>query len=85
MLVWCLLLPPVGEGKAPDLLAVMKAMAREKVDQGVDWDGLKDLLEEQPRCFVLRPAAWGVPPVRGEDGRVVELYPREQTSCIMVD
>lgn len=85
MLVWCLLLPPVGEGKAPDLLAVMKAMAREKVDQGVDWDGLKDLLEEQPRCFVLWPAAWGVPPVRGEDGRVVELYPREQTSCIMVD
>ncbi|MCI5690124.1 MAG: FapA family protein [Clostridiales bacterium] len=85
MLVWCLLLPPVGAGKAPDLLAVMKAMAREKVDQGVDWDGLKDLLGEPPRCFVLLPIAWGTPPVCGEDGRVVELYPREQTSCAMVD
>ena len=85
MLVWCLLLPPVSQGKPVDLLTVMKAMAKQKVDQGLDWPGIKELLGDPSRCFVLRPVAWGIPATRGEQGRVVDLYPRTQVSCTLVD
>ncbi len=85
MMAWCLIFPPVSQGKPVDLLTVMKAMAKQKVDQGLDWPGIKELLGDPSRCFVLLPVAWGIPATRGEQGRVVDLYPRTQVSCTLVD
>lgn len=85
MAAWLLFLPPVGGGSPLTGEQLEQALARRGVIYGVD----KHLLEQLPtmpqRYFRLFHIADGAPPVPGEDGSIVDHYPRTPQSDLSVD
>lgn len=80
MLVWMVLLPPVGGGKPADLVAVSQQLYRWQVSEGIDWAGITAVLEDPMPYFRASTIAWGRPAIRGEDGRVEDCYPRTESA-----
>lgn len=82
---WLLAYPPVGGGKELEREDLTQAMGREQVSYGID-EGLLDALpQKRDRYFRLFPAARGVLPEHGEDGRVEDLFPRTVERRFAVD
>lgn len=78
MLAWMVLLPPVGRGRPVNMLRLAQELSSRQVSEGIDWAGVESFLGLEPRYFQPRAIAWGVPAQRGEDGRVVDFYPRTE-------
>lgn len=76
MTAWLFFLPPVGGGKNLTLLQLLQLLAKHGVSNGLDLPLLKRLPAFEARYFRLFPVARGTVPVSGEDGRVIDRYPR---------
>ena len=85
MSAWVLILPPIGEGANINSDMLEQALAKQKVTFGLDTDLLSDIPSLPNRYFHLFLIAQGLPPVRGKDGNVVELFPRVVTQELTAD
>ncbi len=84
MVAWLLLLPPIGQGKPVEMLHLMKLLSEEKVDSGIEWDLVKEMVN-QGQYFQLLPVAWGKQPERGADGWIEDYYARDQEPNMEVE
>lgn len=82
---WVLIYPPVGDGREVEWSDLDRALAEQEVRRGVD-EALLDALPQDPeRYFKLFPVARGIPPINGQDGRVVDLFPRTEERKLTID
>lgn len=77
MLAWLMLFPPLGNGKQLTSSQILQNLINQGVTYGIDYDFLYSLSTQQNRYFCLYAVACGKSPVEAQDGRVVELYPRD--------
>lgn len=77
MLAWLMLFPPLGNGKQLTSSQILQSLIKQGVTFGIDYDFLYSLSARQNRHFCLYAVACGKAPVEAQDGRVVELYPRD--------
>lgn len=77
MLAWLMLFPPLGNGKQLTSSQILQSLINQGVTYGIDYDFLYSLSTRQNRYFCLYAVACGKSPVEAQDGRVVELYPRD--------
>ncbi len=75
MAAWAFLFPPAGNGKPLRPAQVDMALQEYSVSAGISREALDGLIQEQP-YFKLVPIAYGIPPVDGRDGAVVEKFSR---------
>lgn len=75
MAAWAFIFPPTGNGKPLRPAQVDMAMQEYSISAGICQEALDELIREQP-YFKLVPIAYGVPPVDGKDGYVVEKFSR---------
>ena len=85
MAAWLLFLPPVGNGAALTTEQLEQALARRGVIYGVDKHLLEQLPTQPQRYFRLFRIAGGALPVPGEDGSIVDHYPRTVQADLPVD
>ncbi len=85
MSAWLLIYPPVGQGKEVDEEMLKQALKEKGICYGLDEELLAAIPKEEGRYFHLYLIAQGVPPVRGQDGYVVDLFPRTITHEFTVD
>lgn len=85
MAAWLLFLPPVGNGAALTTEQLEQALARRGVIYGVDKHLLEQLPTQPQRYFRLFRIAGGALPVPGEDGSIVDHYPRTVRADLPVD
>ena len=76
MAAWLFLFPPSDAETALTFDCVAAAMQSGNINAGIDSTAVTEMFEQR-RYFELFPIARGTPPVQGEDGRIIELYPRE--------
>ena len=82
---WIVAYPPTGEGQELTRSLLDKALAEANVVFGLD-QALLDRLPSQPdRYFHLLLAARGVAPADGEDGRIVDCFPRKSERKFVVN
>lgn len=82
---WLLVYPPVGDGRQVERSDLDKALAEQEVCRGVNEELLNALPQDSERYFKLFPAARGTPPINGQDGRVVDLFPRTEERKLTID
>ena len=82
MHAYACLLPPEGNGSGLTLEELLEEMHYEGINYGI----LEDKLQQELSCgyFRIFPAARGMPPQAGEDGRVAELFQRHRSMCLEV-
>lgn len=85
MIAWLLLLPPIGQGKPVEMLHLMKRLSEEKVGSAIEWDLVKEMVNQGQHWFQLMPVAWGKQPERGADGWIEDYYAREQEPNINME
>lgn len=76
MTAWLMVFPPVGNGEEITQDMLKDVLNKEGIVFGIDEELISCLPEKEDRYFRLFLAARGKPAVQGEDGYVVELYPR---------
>lgn len=84
MVAWVFLFPPSDAAEELPIELIGKAMQENGITTGVDSTAVTRLFQEKP-YFKLIPIAFGTPMVPGEDGKIVERYPRELPLEIKVD
>lgn len=82
---WLLIYPPVGDGRQMEWSDLDRALAEQEVRCGIDEDLLNALPQDPERYFKLFPVARGIPPINGQDGRVVDLFPRTEERKLTID
>lgn len=85
MMAWVCLLPPVGQGNTLTIPQLCKQLLSKGVAHGFNWPLLRSLPESSQRYFQLFPAACGTPPATGENGYIVDHYPRSINGDVDVD
>lgn len=85
MVAWLLLLPAVGEGKQLSASQIHQALMRRGVTYGICWNTICEMSECPQRNFHIFTIACGKMPVRGQDGAVVDRYPRVLEANLKVD
>lgn len=85
MMAWICLLPPVGDGARLTTPQLCKLILSKGVCHGLNWPLLRTLPESSQRYFELFPVACGTPPVIGQDGYIVDRYPRSISEDIEID
>lgn len=84
MAAWVMLLPPWGlEGKIPENL-VESALQTNGIVYGIDTERLAQL-KEKPVYLTPVPVAFGTPVVPGQNGKIIEHFPRQLPKKISVD
>ena len=76
MVAWLFLFPPTGGGKPASLDRLEHSVCEAGVLFGIDHERLQQLADS-PEYFQLSVVAYGLAPIPGDDGRIVELVPRE--------
>lgn len=84
MAAWCFLYPPIGGGEGQDLEDFGKTMQASHITSGIDAQAVTELLSRR-RYFELRLIAIGTPVVEGEDGSILERYPRQRPQSVQMD
>lgn len=84
MMAWLFLFPPMGGGGTANKNDAMAALRKAGITTGID-EELVDQYVQETQYFQLLAVAWGTPTQEGEDGRVVEHYPRECARTPVVD
>ena len=77
MAAWILLLPPVGAGRENNTLQLLQLLAGCKISSGIDLELVRQLPSRPDRYFRIFPIAAGTLPAAGEDGRIIDRYPRK--------
>ena len=85
MAAWLLLLPPVGQGTELSTPQLCKVLVAHGVVHGIDWGLLRRLSACPQRYFQLFLIARGMPPAPGQDGRVIDRYPRFRNEDVQVE
>lgn len=85
MMAWMCLLPPVGDGAGLTTPQLCKLMVFKGVCHGFNWPLLRTLPENSQRYFQLFPVACGTPPIMGQDGYVIDRYPRSISEDVEID
>lgn len=85
MMAWLFLFPPMAQGKELTFPQLCRALANHGITRGVNWPLLRQLPTQPQRYFQLLPIARGTPPLPGEDGRILDWYPRSPKEDIQVD
>jgi len=84
VVAWLLLIPPSDPEDLIDREAIEAALQENRVVNGVDKDAVDYVVKEHP-YFTLIPVACGTPVQEGENGRVVEHYPRQLSKAVKLD
>lgn len=82
MAAWLLLFPPTEHGRNLTMLQLLQQLARAGITGGIDLPLVKQLPAPPQRYFQLFPVAKGLAPTRGEDGRIVDRYPRDSKTPV---
>nr|WP_300127774.1 FapA family protein [uncultured Butyricicoccus sp.] len=77
MMAWVLLFPALGTGKQLTGSYILRELINQGVTFGIDYNFLYSLHTQEKFDFCLFPVAYGKLPVSGQNGRIVELYPRD--------
>lgn len=85
MAAWLLPLPPVGQGAELSTPQLCKILIEHGVVHGIDWGLLRRLSACPQRYFQLFLIARGTPPTPGQDGRVIDRYPRFRSEDVQVE
>lgn len=82
---WILAYPPSGGGKHLDRETLTGALAKHKITFGIN-EALLDAIPKDPKpYFKLYPIARGQSPVPGEDGQILDQFPRTQDRQMVAD
>lgn len=84
MVAWVFLLPPSSPEGEFRVETIGKAMQTGGITTGIDSTAIARIFQERP-YFQLIPVALGTPAVQGEDGKIIEHYPREVTREVKID
>ena len=84
VVAWMLLIPPSNPDDLLPIEAIREVLAENKIIRGIDSDAIKYIAQEHP-YFTLIPVACGKPVKEGENGRVVEHYPRQLNKSVKLD
>lgn len=84
MVAWLMLFPPSDPSDVLDKAAIEAALLEQKVTTGIDASVIDYMAEMRP-YFALIPCACGTPVQEGEDGRVIEHYPRQLNKSVKLD
>lgn len=84
VVAWMLLIPPSDPNDLLPIEAIREALAENKVIHGIDNDTIEYISKEHP-YFTLIPVACGTPVQEGENGRVIEHYPRQLNKSVKLD
>ncbi|MCI8638357.1 MAG: DUF342 domain-containing protein [Coprococcus sp.] len=82
---WILVYPPVGKGKEIDIDILRETAVRRGITYGIEKSALESIPTNPNRYFYLIPIAEGTPAVPGQDGYVVDKFPRSKQKEIRVD
>ncbi len=82
---WLLALPPVEQGEGLSEQMLQHALADQGVRWGVDTQLLQHLSQAEDRYFTLHLIATGKPAVNGENGKVVDCFPRSTQQLLEPD
>lgn len=84
VVAWMLLIPPSDPDDLLPVEAIREVLAENNIIRGIDGDTIKYIADEHP-YFTLIPVACGVPVQEGENGRVIEHYPRQLNKSVKLD
>lgn len=84
VVAWILLIPPSNPEDLMTAESIRAALKENDVTYGIDNATLEYLIAEHP-YFTLLPIACGVPVQEGENGRVIEHYPRQLNKSVKLD
>ena len=84
MVAWIMLFPPSDPAETLDMTSLATALQENKVTTGIDSTVISYLYQQRP-YFELIPCACGTPVQEGEDGRVIEHYPRQLNKSVKLD
>lgn len=84
IVAWLLLIPPSDPEDLMSREAIVAALMENSVVNGVDSATLDYVAQEHP-YFTLIPVACGTPIQDGENGRVIEHYPRQLNKSVKLD
>lgn len=73
---WLMLFPPRGTGHALTVPQLQHALIQRGIIFGIDQSTLRQLPEKSDRFFQLFPIACGTLPIKGEDGQIIDYFPR---------
>lgn len=82
---WLLIYPPVGDGREVEASDLDRALAEQEVCWGADGELMNAVPQDPERYFRLIRVARGTAAVNGTDGRVVDLFPREEERKLTID
>lgn len=82
---WVLVLPPMEGGEALSEQMLQRALADRGVRWGLNTQLLQHLCQAEDRYFTLYLAAVGKPAVNGENGKVVDHFPRSTQQLLQPD
>lgn len=84
VVAWLLLIPPSDPEDLINREAVEAVLLENKVTNGVDSAAVDYIVGEHP-YFTLIPVACGTPVQEGENGRVIEHFPRQLSKSVKLD
>lgn len=84
IVAWILLIPPSNPEDLMTAESIRAALKENGVTHGIDQATMDYLTAEHP-YFTLLPVACGVPVQEGQNGRVVEHYPRQLNKSVKLD
>jgi hypothetical protein len=82
---WIIVLPPIGEGQEVSRDLLFQAMLDQGVTYGVDEHLVERLPVHDRKYFHLFPFAQGKPAFDGENGNIVDYFPRSIVHTLDVD
>lgn len=82
---WLFLFPAVGQGRELSNNQIQQMLLRSNVTAGICWKTLRQLHELPNRHFRMIPIALGKAQVPGQDGRIVDHYPRSIDADVQVE
>ena len=82
---WIIVLPPIGEGQEVSRDLLFQAMLDQGVTYGVDEHLVERLPVHERKYFHLFPFAQGKPAFDGENGNIVDYFPRSIVHTLDVD
>lgn len=85
MLAWLFLFPAVGQGREISSCQLQQVLLQCGVTSGIRWKMLRSLHDLPQRWFQMLPIAQGTAAVNGQDGRIVDHYPRTIGVDVQVD
>lgn len=84
MAAWLFLFPPSDASVELQFDCIAAALQAGNINAGIDSAAVTHLFQ-QKRYFELMPVAFGTLPVQGENGKVIERFPRTTTPEVKVD